>query len=229
MLIPKNRYPGQTDTADAGYPEGKARNATTLNDGTGFPIERDWINDLLGAKQALISEAGLAPSGEPDKVGASQELDALQELFAGRTATAISLADLEAADVSLDGRLDFIEGSRGAFVYSSTDIASDLSNISAVVELRVVAHRVYGVWVGSVYALVTNSGSGTKSFRISLAGASGLDALANANDACGSGAVAFSDLVQVNGISGQEQILLTWTNSNASANATLRANFTYRH
>lgn len=86
MLIPKNRYPGQTDTGDAGFPEGKARNATTLNDGTGFPIEKDWVNDLLGAKQALVDEAGVTPSGDPDKVGASDELDALDVLYYRKSA-----------------------------------------------------------------------------------------------------------------------------------------------
>jgi hypothetical protein len=139
------------------------------------------------------------------------------------------VTNLEAADTSLDGRLDFIEGSRGAFVSNSTGIASNLSNISAVTELRVRATRMYDTWTGSVYAVITNSATGTKSFRVSLSGASGLDVLADQQDAAGVGAVSFSDIVQVNGISGAEQILLTWTNSETAGDNTLRAVFTYSH
>lgn len=80
-ISPKAVYPGQTDDTDPDYPLGKARNATTLGDGTGFPIEQRWVNDLLGFQQALLDEAGISPSGNPDKVGASQYLDALAALF----------------------------------------------------------------------------------------------------------------------------------------------------
>lgn len=79
-LIPSARYPAQTDAADPEYPHGKARNAGTYQDGTGTPLERDWLNDDWGFKQALLAAGSVAPSGDADKVGASQYLDALSAL-----------------------------------------------------------------------------------------------------------------------------------------------------
>jgi hypothetical protein len=76
-LIPSTRYPAQIDTSDAGYPHGKARNAGSFQDGTGTPLEKDWLNDLFGFLQSLLDFASITPSGDPDEVGASQYLDAV--------------------------------------------------------------------------------------------------------------------------------------------------------
>lgn len=76
-VIPSVRYSGQIETGDAGYPQGKARNAGAFQDGTGTPLERDWLNDLWGFQQALLALAEITPSGTPDRVGASQYLDAV--------------------------------------------------------------------------------------------------------------------------------------------------------
>lgn len=84
-LIPSSRYPGQTDTGDPGYPHGKARNSTTFQDGTGTPRERDGINDSWGFHQALLAAGRVVPSGDPDEVGSSQYLQALQ-VIVGETA-----------------------------------------------------------------------------------------------------------------------------------------------
>jgi hypothetical protein len=78
-LIPSARYAGQTDAATE-YPHGKARNAGAFQDGTGTPLERDWLNDLWGFLQSLLEAAGITPSGDPDEVGASQYLEAVQSL-----------------------------------------------------------------------------------------------------------------------------------------------------
>jgi hypothetical protein len=82
-LIPSTRYPAQTDTA-AAYPQGKARNAGSFQDGTGTPLEKDWVNDQFGFQQALLDAAGITPTGSPDAVGASQYLDAVLLLMAKR-------------------------------------------------------------------------------------------------------------------------------------------------
>jgi hypothetical protein len=94
-LIPSARYPAQTD-ADPGYPQGKARNAVTFQDGTGTPLERDWVNDLWGFLQALLSAASITPSGSPDEVGASEYLDAVQAI-----ADAAALGAFDRLDVAL--------------------------------------------------------------------------------------------------------------------------------
>jgi len=84
-IIPSSRYPAQTDIA-AAYPQGKARNAGSYQDGTGTPLEKDWVNDQFGFHQALLDAAAIVPSGSPDQVGASQYLDAVRSV-AARAAT----------------------------------------------------------------------------------------------------------------------------------------------
>src|SRR5690606_41397088 len=92
MLIPKNTYPAQTDDTDpTGYPHGAARNANSPNDGNGFPLEKEWVNDVLGFFQALAEAAGITPSGDPEKVGESDLLYALDALYVRRSLIYISL------------------------------------------------------------------------------------------------------------------------------------------
>jgi hypothetical protein len=86
MLNHAAAYPGQIDTTDpSGYPYGRAKNVVGIGDGTGTPLEERWVSDLFGAQQALLVAAGITPSGVPDKVGASQQLDALR--FVSRSET----------------------------------------------------------------------------------------------------------------------------------------------
>lgn len=84
-LRPGTRYSGQTETGDPAYPLGKARNAGAFNDGTGTPLEKDWLNDDWGFKQALLAAAEIDASGDPDEVGASQYLDALRAVAGSAT------------------------------------------------------------------------------------------------------------------------------------------------
>lgn len=109
-LIPIDRYPAQVD-ADAAYPHGKARNAGSFQDGTGTPLEKDWLNDDWGFKQALLAAAGIAPSGTPDAVGASQYLDALRA-----TTSAAHLAEraLQLREVPSSVALTDVQNSLGA-------------------------------------------------------------------------------------------------------------------
>jgi hypothetical protein len=78
-LVPGTAYPSQTDV-DPAYPQGKARNAGTFNDGTGTPLEKRWVNDVWGFLQSLLAYAGITPSGAPDQVGASDYLTATKAL-----------------------------------------------------------------------------------------------------------------------------------------------------
>jgi hypothetical protein len=92
-LIPGARYPAQTDVA-AAYPQGKARNAVTFQDGSGTPLEKDWVNDLWGFLQSLLAQAAILPSGSPDEVGASQYLAAVQAIAEASAAASFARLDL---------------------------------------------------------------------------------------------------------------------------------------
>jgi hypothetical protein len=101
-LIPSARYPAQIDI-DADYPQGKARNAGSFQDGTGTPLEADWLNDVWGFLQAILSAAELTPSGTPDTATVSQYLDGLRAIASVTTSERHLRALMQMRSVGLDG------------------------------------------------------------------------------------------------------------------------------
>jgi hypothetical protein len=91
-LNPATAYPSQVDLTDtAGYPYGRAKNVTSIGDGTGTPLEQKWVSDLFGFEQALLAAVAATPSGTADKVGASQYLDAILSLADTRAKNALQV------------------------------------------------------------------------------------------------------------------------------------------
>lgn len=74
------KYPQQVDASTPEYPLGKARNVTSIDDNNATPLDEAWMNDHFGFQQALLAEVGIVPSGEPDRVGASDYLEAIKTL-----------------------------------------------------------------------------------------------------------------------------------------------------
>src|ERR1700744_248264 len=91
-LNPKLRYPGQILVGASGYPYGAAQNDLVEDDGTGTPLEKDLVNDVLGFQQALLTEAGIVPSGSPDSVGASDYLNATKAVALAQANIAVAPA-----------------------------------------------------------------------------------------------------------------------------------------
>ncbi len=79
-IQPKRIYPAQTSQSADGYPYGAARNSNSPGDYSGTPLERTWLNDLWGFLQSLLVDADINPNGLPDRVGASQYLEAVKVL-----------------------------------------------------------------------------------------------------------------------------------------------------
>jgi hypothetical protein len=110
-VSPVALFPSNVSTSDpTGYPYGKAQNISAPGAGDGTPREATMHNDVLGFQQALLSAADIVPSGTPDKVGASQYLQALRALFAAsradvagftKTTNYYDLTDTGAAAVTL--------------------------------------------------------------------------------------------------------------------------------
>ena len=67
--------------ADADYPGGSFKNATTGGGVDGTPLEKKWANDWLGFFQAILAATGIIPSGAPDTATSSQYLTALWQLI----------------------------------------------------------------------------------------------------------------------------------------------------
>lgn len=103
-IKPDTQYPGKVAPATAAFPYGSAQNITVPSDGTGTPWEAALVNDLFGMQQALLSDAGIVPSGTPDEVGASQYLEAIKLAALGMPYT--SLATPGVPNISLKGFLD---------------------------------------------------------------------------------------------------------------------------
>jgi hypothetical protein len=122
-IIPENNYTGKINPADTYYPYGSARNITLPGDGTGTPWEAALVNDLFGFQQALLSKAGITPSGDPDKVGASQYLEALQNIAVPQYP---NFTALQAVDPTKVTKLWLVElhpdipESGGNFIYDAT-------------------------------------------------------------------------------------------------------------
>lgn len=100
-LIPSARYPSQTEAA-AGYPHGKARNSGSYQDGTGTPLEKDWINDIWGFLQALLGRGDVTPNGVPDADLASQYLEALINVAVNEPKADQTFAMMQLRQIGID-------------------------------------------------------------------------------------------------------------------------------
>lgn len=83
-INPETQYPGKIAPSSPDYPFGQARNITIPSDGTGTPWEAALVNDLFGWQQALLTEAGIVPTGSPEKATASQYLTAIVRVTSAR-------------------------------------------------------------------------------------------------------------------------------------------------
>lgn len=132
-IDPSAEYPAQIITSDAGWPYGKAQNDSVPGDGSGTPLEAEWVSDLFGWQQALLDEASVTPSGNPDKVGASQYMAAMHLLFADKSAESIpSIFNNDVTfngtvttndDVTVNGNITF----NGTSLFNGNTILGDVS------------------------------------------------------------------------------------------------------
>lgn len=120
MLILTVRYPAQIDI-DPAYPQGKARNSGSFQDGTGTPLEADWLNDIWGFHQALVAAAGITPSGDPDEVGASDLLDAVRSVATTTTSERHLRGLMQMRAVNLDGVTPTTNANMAAIRSASND------------------------------------------------------------------------------------------------------------
>ena len=77
-ISPKNIYPARVISGDSAYPYGRALNIQGGVEGTGTPLEAEWVNDMWGFQQSLLYAAGVVPNGQADSVSNSQYLEALK-------------------------------------------------------------------------------------------------------------------------------------------------------
>ena len=123
-------YNGQINPPDANYPYGSARDDVTPGDLTGTPRVAAELKDAQGFQQALLVAAGIVPSGNADKVGASQYLDAIIQItgnFSGRVFASVN--DMKAnADSRINAEGQKISTGGTAWKAVSYDTGVPISN-----------------------------------------------------------------------------------------------------
>jgi hypothetical protein len=72
------KYTPRANVPDGNYPYGSIKNESLPDTNDGTPLDKDWGNDMVGFTDALLNEAGITPSGNPDTVLASDRLDAVK-------------------------------------------------------------------------------------------------------------------------------------------------------
>lgn len=76
----KARYGSRANDPSVDYPTGSIKNKSAPDATDGTPLEKDWGNDWLGARDAILSAASIVADGNVEKVGASQVLAAIQKI-----------------------------------------------------------------------------------------------------------------------------------------------------
>lgn len=75
---------GRVTAPNAAYPYGSSKDETAPGAGDGTPYFKARADDIFGFQQALLATAAIVPSGNADRVGASQYLQTLVEIASGR-------------------------------------------------------------------------------------------------------------------------------------------------
>ena len=78
------RYGPRANPADGNYPNGSFKNESVPGANDGTPLEVAQANDMQGFTDALLAEAGIDASGNPDTAVGSQRLNALKKINDGR-------------------------------------------------------------------------------------------------------------------------------------------------
>lgn len=75
------RYSGRFTAASTDYPQGSFKNRTTETSQDGSYFEKDWANDELGFRSAILNAVGATANGDVDTAASSQVFDALMQII----------------------------------------------------------------------------------------------------------------------------------------------------
>lgn len=162
------QYPGKTAGNTTDYPFGEPRNVSAPGDGTGTPWEAAIVKDDQGFKQALLTQAGFTPSGQPDTVDESQYLDAINKIITdaitaakpkGRTLGMVRFNGATGTIVSTTGGITVARLSTGSYEITMTPAAPNANYL-------VFLSGSYGFDGASSINLANNFTQTTTKFRI---------------------------------------------------------------
>lgn len=81
MINLEQKYTPRINPGDADYPFGSIKGDSSPGAGDGTPLSSSWGNDIEGFRQAVMTEAGKTPSGQPDNAHTSQLWSAMKDIL----------------------------------------------------------------------------------------------------------------------------------------------------
>ena len=121
------KFSPRANPADADYPFGSIKNESVPGAKDGTPLDASWGNDMLGFTDALLAEAGITPSGNPDTAIASQRLEALKKV----TNIYGTVSDVESGKYKVGKIVTVTDRAYGTFKVSSGGIPNGFDVLDA--------------------------------------------------------------------------------------------------
>lgn len=91
------KFAPRANPADGNYPYGSIKNESVPGAKDGTPLDAVWANDMVGTDAELFAQAGIVPNGQPDKLGASQRVNAIK--IVARKSLGASSNYIEASEI----------------------------------------------------------------------------------------------------------------------------------
>jgi len=121
------KFAPRANPADADYPYGSIKNESVPGAKDGTPLDAAWGNDYAGSDAELFAQAGIVPSGEPDKLGASQRVDAMRQMFSNVG----TVADIASGKFKVGARVRVTDRANELFLVSDGGAADGYGTIPA--------------------------------------------------------------------------------------------------
>jgi lysophospholipase L1-like esterase len=126
--------------ADGDYPSGSIKNDSIPGAEDGTPLDAVWANDYAGADAELFAQAGITPSGQPDKLGVSQRFEALEKF--PKPATSITR---ESVSRNAGASLDALDATSymSIYLYGGSPFKTAAENLTALRAAKAATGSVY--------------------------------------------------------------------------------------
>ena len=125
-INPTTAFIGKIAPASGNYPYGQAQDITVPGDGSGTPWNALLLNDVFGFQQALLTGAGIVPSGTPDNAIESQYLTAAKLIMGAVVSSFTVLRAIDSSEIA-DGTRIFVTDdlSGGNFVVKAGTVTDN--------------------------------------------------------------------------------------------------------
>lgn len=137
----KTRYGSRANDPSIDYPTGSIKNKSAPDATDGTPLEKDWANDWLGARDAILSEASIVADGEVEKVGSSQVLLAIKAIADAAASAVAQIAGIFSSSqvVTANTTFSIANVGRAIEINSATATSHNLPSASTYASGRAIS------------------------------------------------------------------------------------------